>query len=146
MDPRVTTASEKLQMQHDLSMKAYNGRKEAMNLVNKIKGIKVQFTMMRPQIERANTPNKQFVLPTIMMLDGRLSNLEAQFSKTRDNFATVFNILQETEMPPTQQSISATNETQDTFAKNSQLWEEVKKDLTKLNEELAKANLGRIAY
>jgi photosystem II stability/assembly factor-like uncharacterized protein len=146
MDPRVTTTAEKLQLQHDLSVQAYQGRKESMNLAGQVNRIKGQLIAIRPLIERANTPNKPQLMPLLLALEGKLTSLEAATLKTRDNFATVFGILQETEMPPTQQSIVVVKETQNAFTKNNQFWQDVQKNVNQLNEELMKAHLLRISF
>jgi len=77
MDPRVKTPAAALQQQHDLALQAYKGRRQAMAALEKV----------HAKVAGNSALGKQLV------------TLER-------NFATIFTILEEADMPPTEQAIA----------------------------------------
>jgi hypothetical protein len=103
IDPRVKTATADLQKQHDLSMICYEGRKKCMESLNQIRIYRSTLnggdsSIMGKQLSALeNTPQ---------------GSHEPSFASLNNNFASLQNILQETDMPPTTQTAAAVSEAQ----------------------------------
>ncbi|MBS1604088.1 MAG: glycoside hydrolase [Bacteroidetes bacterium] len=80
MDPRVKTPVAALQQQHDLALQAYKGRQQAMAVLQKVRAL------------RTKSAGSQA--------------LEKQLATLERNFAAIFNILEESDMPPTEQTVA----------------------------------------
>lgn len=125
MDPRVTTSQEDLKLQHDLSLMCYLHRKELANIKNSIKVFK----------EKLDTG-------TSKLSTQKADNLKMQFSQFEKNpaengkslnkldaeLATVYNIIHDTDMPPTSQAISSANELSTSFESLLKNWEVLKNE------------------
>lgn len=88
MDPRVKTTPVQLQQIHDLSLVCYEGRQKAMEAVKKSEEIR--------KIARYTEEGLKTVLAQ-----------EAALKKVAGEFATLHNILHDTDMPATAQTIAA---------------------------------------
>jgi hypothetical protein len=103
MDPRVKTPLAALQKQHDMAFWAYLGRQQAMAALNAVHTLRSQVS--------GNAA-----------IDSRLAALEGSgrrgrggaapagsglrsFSQLANDFAALFTIFEETDMPPTEQAI-----------------------------------------
>ncbi len=146
MDPRVTATTQQLELQYSSSASCYVARKETFGQLNRIRSIQAQLINYKPLVERNNSPSKPMLLAKFMMVERQLAGLSDNYKKSRDNLATVFNILQETEMPPTKQGLSAVTENMTSFVEVTKQWEGMKEELTKLNEALAKESLPRLLF
>jgi hypothetical protein len=117
MDPRVKTSLKDLQLQHDLSLQAYNNRKQIMQISNEIAILK---TKIKDQ-------------PTIDSLDkfvaGARGSKEISLSQMEGSFGTLHNLLQDSDMPPTIQMINAMREAKANFQRLLLKWNEIKKKL-----------------
>jgi len=108
MDPRVKTALKDLQLQHDLSLQVYNTRKELRSLLNDISAVRAKNT--NPVIETsiasllAPAPNRM----GLQQMEGSLGGL--------------FNTLQESDAPPTQQTIEGVNKVLKDFKRLRNSW------------------------
>ena len=108
MDPRVTTSMADLQKQHDLSMLCYEGRK-------KITEISKETISIHAQIKELTVKAKGDLLTSLNNLDEKITNIEnakpndklKSFNQLYDSFASLFNTLQESDMPPSTQTIEA---------------------------------------
>jgi len=80
MDPRVKTPLAALQQQHDLALQAYKGREQAMAALDKLHAL------------RTNVSGS--------------AALGKQLAALERNFAAIFTILEEADMPPTEQTIA----------------------------------------
>ncbi len=96
IDPRVATPTEKLQQQHDLSVICYEGRK-------KISGI----------LEEMNKTTKT----------AQTSELEGKLNKLNNSFATIFNILHDSDTAPTTQTITAVSDARKALKELVDVWE-----------------------
>lgn len=111
MDPRVKTSVADLQKQHDLSVQCYEGRKECMKILEEIRMYRA---MLRGQM--TNPPNN--VANELGKKDKAARELEnnppgtndPSFSRVNNGFASVFGALQDSDMSPTNQMISAVKE------------------------------------
>jgi hypothetical protein len=119
MDPRVKTPLKDLQRQHDLSMQAYNNRKEIMKIAEEISSLKNK------------TRDKATIDSLDKLINGAKGSQEDSFAQLNGTFAYLQNLLQESDMPPTTQMITAMKEVQHSYEQLLQKWNAMKR---KLNE------------
>jgi hypothetical protein len=114
IDPRVKTAAVDLQKQHDLSLVCYQGTKKCTDALEEIRKYKTGIqdsAKIRQLTELENTPQ---------------GSQAPSFGRLNGNFASLQNILQETEMPPTTQTIKAVADSQKRLADLLKKWNELK--------------------
>jgi hypothetical protein len=102
MDPRVKTSVADLQKQHDLSLVCYQSRKKCTDALEEIRKYKFSLASQdsiktRQLTELENTPQ---------------GSQAPSFGRLNGNFAALQNILQETDMAPTTQTIKAVADSQ----------------------------------
>lgn len=143
MDPRVKTPAKDLIVQHDLSLYAYNSRKECMKALNDIAGIKAQIKELLPVAGNDFTP-------LLNKLDEELSALEStprgsknpSFGKFENDFTGVFSILQDNDNTPTTQVVAAIAKLKKEFADFQHNWTDMKdKHISELNRKLQSSGL-----
>ena len=117
MDPRVKTAVKDLQTQHDLSLQAYNRRMQVLQILDEISILKTK-TKQQPIIDTLN-----------LLQNGTGRNQETGFAQLNASFSSLHNLLQDSDMPPTTQMISAMKEANINFQKLTQKWNEMKRNL-----------------
>jgi len=118
MDPRVKTLPKDIQLQYDLSYQCYAARKECMKILDEIKAIRAR------SAGDQNTP----ALKEMSLLEASLpGSTEPSFSRLNNSFAQLFNVLQESDMPPTTQMIADVKEAIKAFAELKMKWEKLKK-------------------
>ncbi|MBL7817760.1 MAG: glycoside hydrolase [Saprospiraceae bacterium] len=142
MDPRVKTSVEDLKKQHDLSVQCYEGLKQITQSKAEVKKTREE---LKSLISVAKTP----LSDELKRFDADLVAFEAtnqggvpNFNRQESALASIMNILQDADMPPTSQAITATEiETQ----KLKDLVEKLhtlKSERTKsLNDSLKKAKM-----
>ncbi|NNV54043.1 VPS10 domain-containing protein [Limnovirga soli] len=98
MDPRVKTSIAQLQLQHDLSLQCYQSLKQSLEALKKIHSTQALLPV-------AGTEKEKQLLAT-------LNDFEKHngFAQSAAVCGTLFNILQESDMPPTSQTIVAAKE------------------------------------
>jgi hypothetical protein len=147
MDPRVKTPIIQLQQQHDLSYAAYKGRQQVLQTQDSI-------TNLRKQIKERLAQANEALKPILQNADKQLVRLEIapaggedfSFSSLNRSFSSIYNILHDTDMPPTTQAIAAAKEAQTGFNQLNAKWKMWKeKDLIALNAQLKQAGLGIIS-
>lgn len=147
MDPRVKTPIIQLQQQHDLSYAAYKGRQQVLQTQDSI-------TNLRKQIKERLAQANEALKPILQNADKQLVRLEIapaggedfSFSSLNRSFSSIYNILHDTDMPPTTQAIAAAKEAQTGFNQLNTKWKMWKeKDLIALNAQLKQAGLGIIS-
>ena len=130
LDPRVKTTAPDLTKQHDLSVQCYEGRQQTMAILEEITTVKKQ---LKDALTNAKTPvsDKLKTLETkILALENTpQGNSEPNFSRLESAFSSLFNILHDTDMPPTSQTISAVNENMGKMKTLMAQWQEVKAGL-----------------
>jgi photosystem II stability/assembly factor-like uncharacterized protein len=143
MDPRVNTATADLQKQYDISLKAYTLRKQILNVVDSIQ-------QLRNQIRLLSQSASGTVSDKLKLADTQLASFvtrdaaskEENFEKVNGELATIFNILQETDEPPTSQLIMASEEAMTAVSPLMNKWINFKKtQLLSLNEQLKSSGL-----
>jgi photosystem II stability/assembly factor-like uncharacterized protein len=127
MDPRVKTSAADLQKQLDLSLKSWEERKECMQL---LKDVHAYRSMLQSQLTNAPVTVADKLGP-LEKQAGELENSpqgsqEPSFSRLNNSFASIFNVLQEADRAPTQQTIDAFNEAEKQFAALKIKWKGIK--------------------
>jgi hypothetical protein len=126
MDPRVKTSFKDLQQQHDLSMICYNSQLKIMKVLNELHDlqnkIKIKLTdAAGTNISMLNDLDKQ-----LSALENAESNKQQNFSGVNNSFATLFEVLQQSDTPPTTQTVNAVKETNTRFIKLVAAWDRIK--------------------
>jgi len=122
MDPRVKISLKDLQAQHDYTVICYESRKKTMDYLDKInvyrKGIKGILEKL----------NKQLTAFAGTMTGRRDNgNKTVSFSSLIGRFDTLFRVLQEADMPPTEQAVTAVKKAQSDFLILEKKWQAFKK-------------------
>ncbi|SFD83407.1 WD40/YVTN/BNR-like repeat-containing protein [Spirosoma endophyticum] len=102
MDPRSKASPVVLKQQHDLSVAAYEGRKQVIGLLGE---------MQKIQTPAASDTQKK-----------SLNALKTSLTSLNRAFNSIFGVLQDADMPPTTQAIAAVNEAQTTLKKMVAQW------------------------
>ncbi|HEU5168346.1 MAG TPA: hypothetical protein VFU29_22530, partial [Chitinophagaceae bacterium] len=122
MDPRVKTSSGDLQMQHDLSLQCYTGRKECMNLIADIRSYRTA-----PKSGVTGDEYKKLYQALIELEVTPQGSTEPSFGRLNSGFTSVFNVLQDSDMPPTIQMTNAVKELNQQMVILKKKWEDLKK-------------------
>jgi photosystem II stability/assembly factor-like uncharacterized protein len=148
MDPRVKTSGADLQKQHDLSMICYEGRKQTMKDLDDINKVRAQVKkfMLSSKIPKPEMlKDLDAKLMSIEGTGGRRGGSKESFNGLKNSFAALFNILQETDMPPTTQAQYAVPVLQTALKELEDKWSAVKTvDLPTLNAALKKMKVDTI--
>jgi photosystem II stability/assembly factor-like uncharacterized protein len=118
MDPRVKTSMKDLQTQHDLSVKAYRNRHQILQILDEM------------SVARQQTKNRTLIDSLDKLQNGIRGSQEASFGQLNGTFASLLNLLQDSDMPPTTQMISAMIATESSFQKLLGKWYEIKKKIS----------------
>ena len=111
LDPRVKVTAADLKVQHDLSVQSYEGRQQAMAVLSEIKDLKLNIKGLLANSKVPETDKLKALESKLSTLENTLQgNTEPSFSRLESAFSSVYNILHDTDMPPTSQTISAANE------------------------------------
>ncbi|GAB3014566.1 WD40/YVTN/BNR-like repeat-containing protein [Spirosoma pulveris] len=102
MDPRVKTSLAALKQQHDLSLIAFDGRKSVMALQKEAQDLQ----------SRSMTASQK----------KDLSKMQTSLNGLNRAFSALFGILQDADMPPTTQAVSAVKDAQIAFGKLTAEW------------------------
>jgi photosystem II stability/assembly factor-like uncharacterized protein len=108
MDPRVKTGKPALQKQHDLSVICYEGRKQCLEALNKIRQFRSQLKDKIGTAPAAKGKDDELVL----METGLPGGEGTSFNKLNNSFAALLNIMQDADVAPTSQVVKAVNEAQ----------------------------------
>ena len=137
-DPRVKTVFYELQRQHDLSMQCYSARK-------KLSQLNYEVNALKKQIKVEGTPVQDDIKPVIEGFVTKLNLFETgdnNPSALKNKFAGLFEVLHDTDMPPTSQTVSAVMDAQKKLDNAVSEWKKFKQnDLPKLNEQMQLRNM-----
>ncbi|HXB45597.1 MAG TPA: hypothetical protein VNV85_16135 [Puia sp.] len=136
MDPRVKTSLPDLQRQHDLSLICYKNRLQSLRVLR-------QIDMLRKQVKQLIVASKTNNTQGIKDFDDKLAALEGtsnrrgggdeSFNMLNNSFASLFNILDGTDMPPTTQAVHAVGVLDTSLKKLEEKWDAIRTtDLQKL--------------
>ena len=128
LDPRVKTSIKDLQMQHDLSLPCYEGRKECMRILEEIRLYRLMLRgqMTNPPVNVADELNKKDKLARELESTAFGDN-EPSFGRLNNGFTSVFNVLQNSDTTPTTQIINAVKELEEQLRALKTKWEILKK-------------------
>ncbi len=148
IDPRVKTSAVNLKMQYDLSVQCYKGLQQAMGALSEIDTIKKQIKSLLPQ-SNAPLTNALSAFETRLLAfeNTPQGNAQPNYRRLESALGSIFNILQETDMPTTTQTISAVNESVAKLKALSLQWNGFKtKDLEAINQQLQKAKMKVLSW
>lgn len=143
MDPRVKTSLAELQKQHDLSMLCYKGRK-------KVTAISDETVSLHNQLKELKNKNKAELTTSLNNFDEEIINIDKgkpgnklkSFSQVYNSFATLFDILQESDMPVTSHVANAVKDNELQLKQLDEYWSKIKSaEVPKLNDTLKSAGL-----
>ncbi len=143
MDPRVKTSSKDLQRQHDFSLMCYEGRKHITAISN-------ETISLHNQIKDLRSKSNGELHALLDSLDEKITNLEnakphskaKSFSQVYNSFASLFNQLQESDMPSNSRTIEAVKASEKNFSELNEIWKKIKmEDIPDINNQLKKAAL-----
>ena len=128
LDPRVKTSIKDLQMQHDLSLPCYEGRKECMRILEEIRLYRLMLRgqLTNPPVNVADELNKKDKMARELESSPQGSN-EPSFGRLNSSFTSVFNVLQNSDTTPTTQIINAAKELEEQLRALKTKWEILKK-------------------
>ena len=147
-DPRVKTSAADLKIIHDLSVQSYNGIKESIPALSQIE-------ILKKQVKTLLSQSKEPLTNALTAFEKQLSKFEttaqgsseSSFTRLEMALSSVFNILHDTDMPPTSQTISATNSNVAKLKALSAQWKSFKtKELTAMNEQLQNAKMKVLSW
>ncbi len=148
-DPRVKSSALDLKMQHDLSMQCYKGQQQALSALSEINKLK-------PQIKDLLQQSKAPLTNALMNIEQKLSyfenmtqqgSQEPNFGRLESALSGVFNILHDTDMPPTAQTITAVNNNVAKLKTLSTEWANFKiTNLDTLNGQLKKEKMPILTW
>lgn len=128
MDPRVKTGQKDLQTQHDIALQCYKGRKDCMKILDEIRKYRLmlQGQMTNPPVTVANELDKKDKAAKNLETTPPGSN-EPSFGRISSSFAGLFNVVQDSDWPPTQTMINTAKDLEQQFNALKKKWEELKK-------------------
>jgi photosystem II stability/assembly factor-like uncharacterized protein len=126
-DPRVKTSAKDLQVQHDLSLQCYEGRKECMKILDEIRLYRLMLRgqMTNPPANIADHLNKRDKAARELENTPQGST-EPSFSRLNASFVSVFNTLEGSDWPPTSQLIKAVADLQAQLNELKIIWSKLK--------------------
>ena len=130
MDPRVKTPLTDLQLQHDLSLMSYQYRLQTINILNEL-------AVLRKKIKEKLPDATGSAITDLTTCDAQSAALEnspqgsqqQSFGKLIGSLSSVFNNLQESDMPATSQTTAAAKQAEQSFKKLWTKWLEVRKKI-----------------
>ncbi|MFS8083987.1 MAG: WD40/YVTN/BNR-like repeat-containing protein [Ginsengibacter sp.] len=144
MDPRVKTKTADLKKQFDLSMICYDGRKKISDITN-------QTESLHQQIKMLLVKDAGKLTDVLTRLDRKLIDFESAKTKSKSlndlnrSFASLFNELQNSDMPPTMKMINEVNDAETNMKVLVQSWEKIKAvDISEINKQLKKEGLNEL--
>lgn len=146
MDPRVKTSNADLKKQYDLSMICYNGRKKITNISN-------QTVHLHQQIKTLLANNTGELRDSLEEIDNKIINLgnlkpgakSKNFNSLYGSFASLFNLLQESDTPPTMQTINEVSMAATNLLELEQRWIKLRNiDIARLNTQLKRAGIKEL--
>jgi len=129
MDPRVKTSLSDLQKQYDLSVICYEGRKQTMQILEQISSLRDQVKKLMISSKTPNPQNLKDFYDKLAALEGtggRRGGGEESFNKLNNSFASLFNILEGNDMPPTTQAANAVTVLQASLKQLLEKWGAIK--------------------
>jgi len=155
MDPRVTTPAAGLNQQFALSMKAYNGVAVSRAMLDQAKRLSEGL-----ESARKKAAGNELLLKDIDALSQKLdlvvngpkakpgtpvSVTDFSLTRTAAGFSGLLDVLQDADVAPSSQAVTASADLQTALTKSTAAWEAIRsKDLPALNAKLKTAGLATI--
>lgn len=144
LDPRVKTSTANLKKQFDLSMLCYEGRRTIADISN-------ETVRLHQQIKNLLANDAGKLTDSLSRLDKRIIGFgnakvkSRSFNEVYSSFASLFNLLQGSDMPPTMKMINEVNDTETSMKELEQSWIKLKNvDIPEINKQLKKERLREI--
>ena len=147
MDPRVKTPLADLQKQYDLSMLCYENRL-------RISKISAETITAHNQVKELLGKTQNDLHASLSSLDEKITSIEKakpkdklkSFSQMYNSFASLFNLLQESDMAPVKSTSDAVNTSEKNMKQLEETWTKIKTtDLPEINDKLKKEGLPSIS-
>jgi hypothetical protein len=123
MDPRVKISRASLQQQFDLSLQCYNGRKECMKTLEEIRSYRSSLKSQISNLDELSKKDKEVAALESTPQGGN----DWSFTRLNGGFASAFNALQDSDLPPTTQMVNAVKELNQQMGILKKKWEQLKK-------------------
>ena len=131
MDPRVKTTVGDLQKQHDLSFQCYEGKMQCKDAITNIKAVRKELLSKMKNASATEAENLTLLEKAIGLLENSSAGTrEPDFSRLNNSFATLLDLLQDSDRPPTEQAVAAIAETQKQFQQLMTKWNTLKDKAT----------------
>ena len=130
MDPRVKTPAADIKQQHDLSLMVYQYRMQTMNILKELRELRRKIKEKLPDATGAAITDLNACDAQAAALETSPQNSQQQsFGRLNGSLGSIFNNLQESDMPATSQTIAAAKQAEQSFKTLSAQWIEVKKKI-----------------
>jgi photosystem II stability/assembly factor-like uncharacterized protein len=145
MDLRVKTNKTQLQIQHDLSLQCYQDEQRVLLILKDINSLQSQLKILIPKSNGNLTISLNNLAKRLTeMTDSPHSSHGKGFNSIISELATLFDVLQGTDIAPTTQSLTDMQSTSLTFNQLYQNWESLTGDLKIVNQQLSKSGLSQL--
>jgi hypothetical protein len=152
MDPRVKTSLADLTQQFNLSLQAYRGMQQTYEAADRIRQMSTQIRSTHLEAF-GNNPLRE-ALPAFYKRalalagegrgdgpgGGTIDVREPNLTKLNNGFSSLLEHLQSADLAPTQPMVNASFELQKVLTKLLADWEQLKRDVVPINEQLIRAN------
>ena len=147
MDPRVKTPLIELKKQYDLSDKCYRQFKQAAKEADKLHSVQIQAEKLLPNAGGALAAAlKKTIADARTLENGAPGSKADSFKSVKNSFLGLMNLMQESDMPVTSQAALTLSQADRSFNGLSLKFNSFKdENLKLLNDQLAKAGIGKIA-
>jgi hypothetical protein len=152
MDPRVKTSPADLTQQFNLSLEAYRGMQQSYEAADRIRKVRAQITKTMGAIHGPGTlPEALVTLDKKLVAlggegrgdgpgGGTIDVREPNLTRLNNGFSSLLEHLQSADLAPTQPMVNASSELQKELTKLLADWEQIKRDMVPINEQLQRAN------
>jgi hypothetical protein len=127
LDPRVKTPWESLKLQHDISVNCYKNRQQIAVMQQKVVSLKENLAVVIPNANQDKTVVLKDLEKQLQALES--GNAGSNLKSMDAAFATLFNTIHDTDMPPTNQATKASRELSDKFDGLQTQWLALEKKL-----------------
>ncbi len=147
MDPRVKTGKEDLAAILHLAYMCYDGRRRCMEALGQATAIHQQIKELLPKVTSEMVKQLNDFDKTLSLMENtEPGSKEKGFNKLNNDFAGIFNLVNESDFPPTTQTKDAVMKTKSDLELLLIKWMQVKQnDLKKINGALTLAKLPVIS-
>jgi len=135
MDPRVKTPVKDLQQQHDLSLLCYESRLRVMNAINELHELRNKIKIKLPGTTSADPALLNDLDMQASAFENPQGNQQQSLPGLNSSFAYLLNILQQSDTPPTTQTIDAVKESDSRLIQLLSKWDAIKKKMEEIDNK-----------